>query len=87
MVCITNFSFKVSFMRVWILKLYFFQNFRDKFSISSPIGSSNVLLVDMLDCFAEYVIYIYNWNTSIEIFVRAIQSFCTLYFTFSAGYL
>ena len=34
-----------------------------------------MLLVDMLDCFAEYVIYIYNWNISIEIFVRAIQRF------------
>ena len=37
-----------------------------------------MLLVYILDCFAEYVIYIFNWNISIEIFVRAIQSFCRL---------
>ena len=32
----------------------------------------------MLDCFAEYAIYIYNWNISIKIFVRTIQIFCRL---------
>ena len=77
MVCITNFSFKVNFMRIQILKFYFFQN-SDTFSMASPTESSNVLLVDMLDCFAEYVTYTYNWNISIEIFVRAIHSFCRL---------
>ena len=63
-------------------KFYFFQN-SDKFSIGSPVESSNVFLVDMLDCFAEYVIYIYNWNISIEIFVRALQSFCRLFTSLS----
>ena len=72
----------------WLkVKFYFFQN-SDKFFIGSPIESSNVLFVDMLDCFAEYVIYINNWNISIEIFVRAIQSFCRLSTSPSvAGYL
>ena len=77
MVCITKLFFKGNFMRVWTLKFYFFQN-SDNFAIGSPMESSNVLLVDMLDCFAQYAIYIYNKNISIQIFVRGIQSFCRL---------
>ena len=56
---------------------YLFQN-SDKFSIGSPLESSIAPLVDMLDCFAEYFIYIFNWNISIERFVRAIERFYIL---------
>ena len=77
MVCITSFSFKVNFMTELILKVYFFQN-SDKFPIGSLIETSKVLPVDKLDCFTEYVISIHIWNISIEIFKRAMLSFCRL---------
>ena len=77
MVCITSVSFKVNFMTELILKVYFFQN-SDKFPIGSLIENSKVLPVDKFDCFTEYVISIHIWNISIEIFKRAMMSFCRL---------